>query len=75
MALPAQRARGLVAKGRARLTAMEPWWLAINFLWSAVLVFASVQLFSTARQVEGEREKYRRYLRSIEEQERKQRRL
>jgi hypothetical protein len=54
---------------------MEPWWLAINFLWSAVLVFASVQLFSTARQVEGEREKYRRYLRSIEEQERKQRRL
>jgi hypothetical protein len=53
----------------------ETYWVVFNFSWSAVLLFASFQLFFISRRIETDRRKYRDYLHRIEDDERKRRQL
>ena len=50
-------------------------WTVINFLWSSVLILASVWLFSISRRVETEQRKYHQFIRRHEEKQRNERRL
>jgi hypothetical protein len=50
-------------------------WAVINFLWSMVLILASIWLLSISRYVESDRQKYRSFIRRHEEKQRNERKL